>query len=191
GGQTMNPATEDILAAVQSVPAGTVFVLPNNKNIIMAAEQAQKIADRKVVVLPTRTIPQGITAMLSFDPDADADANSIAMMEAAGRVSTGLVTFAARNSDFDGHKIKKGDIMAMENGKIVNIGTDIAKMTYRLARSMVKKDTSFITLISGCDVSEEEAQRTCELVQAKVGDNVEVTLINGGQPVYYYMIGVE
>lgn len=113
------------------------------------------------------------------------------MMEAAGRVSTGLVTFAARNSDFDGHKIKKGDIMAMENGKIVNIGTDIAKMTYRLARSMVKKDTSFITLISGCDVSEEEAQRTCELVQAKVGDNVEVTLINGGQPVYYYMIGVE
>ena len=191
GGQTMNPSTEDIVAAVQSVPAKTVFVLPNNKNIIMAAEQAQKIADRKVVVLPTRTIPQGITAMLSFDPDADADANSIAMMEAAGRVSTGLVTFAARNSDFDGHKIKKGDIMAMENGKIVNIGTDIAKMTYRLARSMVKKDTSFITLISGCDVSEEEAQRTCELVQAKVGDNVEVTLINGGQPVYYYMIGVE
>ena len=173
------------------MPAGTVFVLPNNKNIIMAAEQAQKIADRKVVVLPTRTIPQGITAMLSFDPEADADANSIAMMEAAGRVSTGLVTFAARNSDFDGHKIKKGDIMAMENGKIVNTGTDITKMTYRLARSMVKKDSSFITLISGCDVSEEDAQRTCELVQSKVGDGIEVTLINGGQPVYYYMIGVE
>ena len=191
GGQTMNPSTEDILAAVQSVPAGTVFVLPNNKNIIMAAEQAQKIADRKVVVLPTRTIPQGITAMLNFDPDADADANSIAMMEAAGKVSTGLVTFAARNSDFDGHKIKKGDIMAMENGKIVNIGSDITKTTYRLARSMVKKDTSFITLISGCDVSEEDAQRTLELVQAKVGDGVEVTLINGGQPVYYYMISVE
>ena len=191
GGQTMNPSTQAILQEVNRTPSEVVFVLPNNKNIIMAAEQAQKIADRKVVVLPTRTIPQGITAMLSFDPDADADANSIAMMEAAGRVSTGLVTFAARNSDFDGHKIKKGDIMAMENGKIVNIGTDIAKMTYRLARSMVKKDTSFITLISGCDVSEEEAQRTCELVQAKVGDNVEVTLINGGQPVYYYMIGVE
>ena len=191
GGQTMNPSTEDIVAAVQSVPAKTVFVLPNNKNIIMAAEQAQKIADRKVVVLPTRTIPQGITAMLSFDPEADADANSIAMMEAAGRVSTGLVTFAARNSDFDGHKIKKGDIMAMENGKIVNTGTDITKMTYRLARSMVKKDSSFITLISGCDVSEEDAQRTCELVQSKVGDGIEVTLINGGQPVYYYMIGVE
>ena len=191
GGQTMNPSTEDIVAAVQSVPAKTVFVLPNNKNIIMAAEQAQKLADRRIVVLPTRTIPQGITAMLSFDPDATVDANTINMMDAAGQVSTGLVTFAARNSDFDGHKIKKGEIMAMENGKIVNIGTDITKTTYRLARSMVKKDTSFITLISGCDVSEEDAQRTLELVQAKVGDGIEVTLINGGQPVYYYMISVE
>lgn len=191
GGQTMNPSTEDIVAAVQSVPAKTVFVLPNNKNIIMAAEQAQKLADRRIVVLPTRTIPQGITAMLSFDPDATVDANTINMMDAAGHVSTGLVTFAARNSDFDGHKIKKGEIMAMENGKIVNIGTDITKTTYRLARSMVKKDTSFITLISGCDVSEEDAQRTLELVQAKVGDGIEVTLINGGQPVYYYMISVE
>ena len=191
GGQTMNPSTEDIVAAVQSVPAKTVFVLPNNKNIIMAAEQAQKLADRRIVVLPTRTIPQGITAMLSFDADATVDANTINMMEAASHVSTGLVTFAARNSDFDGHKIKKGEIMAMENGKIVNIGTDITKTTYRLARSMVKKDTSFITLISGCDVSEEDAQRTLELVQAKVGDGIEVTLINGGQPVYYYMISVE
>ena len=191
GGQTMNPSTEDIVAAVQSVPAKTVFVLPNNKNIIMAAEQAQKLADRRIVVLPTRTVPQGITAMLSFDPDATVDANTINMMDAAGQVSTGLVTFAARNSDFDGHKIKKGEIMAMENGKIVNIGTDITKTTYRLARSMVKKDTSFITLISGCDVSEEDAQRTLELVQAKVGDGIEVTLINGGQPVCYYMISVE
>ncbi len=191
GGQTMNPSTEDIVAAVQSVPAKTVFVLPNNKNIIMAAEQAQNIADRKIVVLPTRTIPQGITAMLSFDPSCTSDENAVTMMDAAGHVSTGLVTFAARNSDFDGHKIKKGDIMAMENGKIVNIGSDLTKTTYRLARSMVKKDTSFITVISGCDVSEEEAQRTADLVQAKVGSDIEVTLINGGQPVYYYMISVE
>lgn len=191
GGQTMNPSTEDIVAAVQSVPAKTVFVLPNNKNIILAAEMAQNLADRRIVVLPTRTVPQGITAMLSFDPDATVDANTINMMQAAEQVSTGLVTFAARNSDFDGHKIKKGEIMAMENGKIVNIGTDITKTTYRLARSMVKKDTSFITLISGCDVSEEDAQRTLELVQSKVDDHIEVTLINGGQPVYYYMISVE
>ena len=191
GGQTMNPATEDIVAAVQSVPAQTVFVLPNNKNIIMAAEMAQKIADRRIVVLPTRTIPQGITAMLNFDPEATVDANTINMMQAADKVSTGLVTFAARDSEFDGKKIKKGEIMALENGKIVNTGTDLTKVTYRLARSMAKRDTSFITVISGCDVSEEDAERTTELVRAKVGGDVEVTHISGGQPVYYYMISVE
>ena len=149
GGQTMNPATEDILAAIQSVPAKTVFVLPNNKNIIMAAEQAQKIADRRIVVLPTRTIPQGITAMLNFDPEAEVDANTIAMMQAADKVSTGLVTFAARDSEFDGKKIKKGEVMALENGKIVNTGSDLTKITYRLARSIAKskKDAQFITLI--------------------------------------------
>ncbi len=191
GGQTMNPSTEDIVSAVQSVPAKTVFVLPNNKNIIMAAEQAQKIADRKIVVLPTRTIPQGITAMLNFDPDSAADANTIAMMQAAEKVGTGLITFAARDSEFDGKKIKKGEIMALENGKIVATGTDISKMTYRLARSMKKKDTGFITLISGCDVSDADAERTTELVRSKCGGDVEVTHIRGGQPVYYYMIGVE
>lgn len=191
GGQTMNPSTADIVAAVQSVPAKTVFVLPNNKNIIMASEQAKKIADREIVVLPTRTVPQGITAMLNFDPEAATAQNTVAMMQAADNVSTGLVTFAARDSDFDGHKIKKGEILAMENGKLVNTGTDITKTAYRLARSMCKKDTSFITVISGCDVSEEEAQRTTELVQAKCPAGIEVTHINGGQPVYYYMISVE
>ena len=188
---TANTNDEVIAAASSLIADGVDAVFTPTDNIIMAAEQAQKLADRRIVVLPTRTVPQGITAMLSFDPDATVDANTINMMDAAGQVSTGLVTFAARNSDFDGHKIKKGEIMAMENGKIVNIGTDITKTTYRLARSMVKKDTSFITLISGCDVSEEDAQRTRELVQAKVGDGIEVTLINGGQPVYYYMISVE
>ena len=193
GGQTMNPSTEDILAAVQSVPAKTVFVLPNNKNIIMAAEQAQKIADRRIVVLPTRTIPQGITAMLNFDPEAEVDANTIAMMQAADKVSTGLVTFAARDSEFDGKKIKKGEVMALENGKIVNTGSDLTKITYRLARSIAKskKDAQFITLISGCDVSEEEAEHTADLIRSKVGGDVEVTCISGGQPVYYYMLGVE
>ena len=191
GGQTMNPATADILAAVQSVPAKTVFVLPNNKNIIMAAEQAQKLADRTVVVLPTRTIPQGITAMLNFDPEADAGANAVAMQQAADKVATGLVTFAARDSDFDGRKIKKGEILALENGKLVATGTDITKTTYRLARSMCKKDTSFITVISGCDVSEEDAARTAQLVQAKCPSGIEVTQLAGGQPVYYYIISVE
>ncbi len=191
GGQTMNPATEDIVSAVQSVPAQTVFVLPNNKNIIMAAEMAQKIADRRIVVLPTRTIPQGITAMLNFDPDATVDANTINMMQAAERVNTGLITFAARNSDFDGHKIIQGEILALENGKLVATGTDITKTTYRLARSMCKKDTSFVTIISGCDVNEEDAQRTAEMVQAKIPSGIEVNCLNGGQPVYYYIISVE
>lgn len=185
GGQTMNPSTADIVAAVQSVPAKTVFVLPNNKNIIMAAEQAQGIADRTIVVLSTRTIPQGITAMLNFDPDASEYENATNMMQAADKVATGLVTFAARDSDFDGRKIKKGEILALENGKLVATGTDVTKVTYRLARSMCKKDTNFITVISGCDVSEEDAARTTELVQAKCPAGIEVTHLNGGQPVYY------
>lgn len=191
GGQTMNPSTADIVAAVQSVPAKTVFVLPNNKNIIMAAEQAQGIADRTIVVLSTRTIPQGITAMLNFDPDASEYENATNMMQAADKVATGLVTFAARDSDFDGRKIKKGEILALENGKLVATGTDVTKVTYRLARSMCKKDTNFITVISGCDVSEEDAARTTELVQAKCPACIEVTHLNGGQPVYYYIISVE
>ena len=191
GGQTMNPSTADIVAAVQSVPAKTVFVLPNNKNIIMAAEQAQGIADRTIVVLSTRTIPQGITAMLNFDPDASEYENATNTMQAADKVATGLVTFAARDSDFDGRKIKKGEILALENGKLVATGTDVTKVTYRLARSMCKKDTNFITVISGCDVSEEDAARTTELVQAKCPAGIEVTHLNGGQPVYYYMISFE
>ena len=191
GGQTMNPSTADIVAAVQSVPAKTVFVLPNNKNIIMAAEQAQGIADRTIVVLSTRTIPQGITAMLNFDPDASEYENATNMMQAADKVATGLVTFAARDSDFDGRKIKKGEILALENGKLVATGTDVTKVTYRLARSMCKKDTNFFTVISGCDVSEEDAARTTELVQAKCPAGIEVTHLNGGQPVYYYIISVE
>ena len=181
----------EFLAAIQSVPAKTVLVLPNNKNIIMASEQAQKLADRKVIVLPTRTVPQGMTAMLNFDPDLKPEENAVAMMQAADRVSTGLITYAARDSEFDGKPIKKGEIMALENGKIVATGTDLVKMTYRLARSMKKKDTQFITVISGCDVSDEDAEKTTDLVRAKCGGSVEVSHISGGQPVYYYMISVE
>ena len=191
GGQTMNPATEDILAAVQSVPAKTVFVLPNNKNIIMAAEQAEKLADRQVVVLPTRTIPMGITAMLNFDPTASVEANTINMMKAADNVSTGLITYAARDSEYDGRRIRKGEIMSLENGKIVATSNDLTKAAYRLARSMCKKDSSFVTVISGCDVSDEDAECTTEMIKAKCPSHVEVSHIRGGQPVYYYMISVE
>lgn len=191
GGQTMNPSTEDILEAIHSVPAKTVFVLPNNKNIIMAAEMAVDIADRKVIVLPTRTIPQGISAMLSFDDAADAETNAVAMMQAADRVATGLVTFAARNSDFDGHKIKEGEILALENGKLSFTEKDLTKAAVKLARSMVKKDSSFVTVISGCDVNEEDAEKLTEQISAKMPSGVEVTRLNGGQPVYYYIISVE
>ena len=191
GGQTMNPSTEDIVSAVQSVPAKTVFVLPNNKNIIMAAEQAQKLADRQVVVLPTRTVPMGITALLNFDPSATVEANTINMMSAADKVSTGLITYAARDSEYDGKRIRKGEIMALENGKIVSTSSDITKATYRLARGMCKKDSSFVTIISGCDVSDEDAEKVTEIVKAKCPNHVEVSHIRGGQPVYYYMISVE
>lgn len=191
GGQTMNPSTEDIVEAAQSVPAKTVFILPNNKNIIMAAEQAGKLADRRLVVLPTRTVPQGMSAMLAFDPSADVESNTIEMGKMADQVDTGLVTFAARNSDFDGYKIHRGEILAMDNGKLASVGTDITKVTYRLARSMCKKGTNFVTLIYGSDVSEEDAAHTYEMVKAKIPSGIEVTLLNGGQPVYYYMISVE
>ena len=191
GGQTMNPSTEDILTEVNKTPAEVVFVLPNNKNIIMAAEQAQKLADRQVVVLPTRTVPMGITALLNFDPSANVETNTINMMAAADKVSTGLITYAARDSEFDGKRIKKGEIMALDNGKIVATSNDLIKATYRLARSMCKKDSSFVTIISGCDVSDEDAEKVTEIVKAKCPNHVEVSHIRGGQPVYYYMISVE
>ena len=191
GGQTMNPSTEDIVEAVRATPAKHVFVLPNNKNIIMAAEQAEKLADRRVVVLPTRTIPMGITAMLNFDPTASVETNTINMMKAADNVSTGLITYAARDSEYDGKRIRKGEIMSLENGKIVATSNDLTKAAYRLARSMCRKDSSFVTVISGCDVSDEDAERTTEIIKAKCPSHVEVSHIRGGQPVYYYMISVE
>ncbi|MBR2029060.1 MAG: DAK2 domain-containing protein [Oscillospiraceae bacterium] len=191
GGQTMNPSTDDILQAVQSVPAKTVFVLPNNKNIIMAAEQAASIADREVVVLPTRTIPQGITAMLNFDPESDVKQNTINMNIAAQAVQTGSVTFAARDSDFDGHKIKEGEILALENGKLSFTSGSIEKAAVKLARNMVKKDSNFITVIYGEGVSEDEAEAVCEGIRAKVNKGIEVSALKGDQPVYYYFISVE
>ena len=191
GGQTMNPSTEDILKAVHSVPAQTVFVLPNNKNIIMAAEQAVRLADRKVIVLPTRTIPQGITAMLNFDPEATAEDNAVTMDMAAQGVDTGSITFAARNSDFEGHKIKRGDILAMDNGKLSFVEKDVEKATIKLAKQMMKRDTSFVTIIYGEGITGEEAEKVREEVQKRAPKNAEVTVLEGNQPVYYYFISVE
>ena len=191
GGQTMNPSTEDILRAAQSIPAKTIFVLPNNKNIIMAAEQAAKLADREVIVLPTRTIPQGITAMLNYDPEASARDNAVTMNMAAEGVQTGSITFAARNSDFEGHKIKRGDILAMENGKLAFTEKSVEKAAVKLAKQMMKRDSSFITIIYGEGISAEEAEKVCEEVQKRAPKNAEVSVLEGNQPVYYYMISVE
>ena len=190
GGQTMNPSTDDILAAIMSCPAETVFVLPNNKNIIMAAEQAVRLADRRVCVLQTRTIPQGMSAMLAFDPDNDFNTNRLAMTEALENVSTGQITFAARDSDYEGHSIKKGEILCMDNGKLTYVEKDLAKAAFKLTKRLVKGDSSFVTVIYGADVTEETAEKLVSQIENKFG-NVDVNLINGGQPVYYYIISVE
>ncbi|MBR2489037.1 MAG: DAK2 domain-containing protein [Clostridia bacterium] len=191
GGQTMNPSTDDILKAIESTPAETVFVLPNNKNIIMAAEQTIPISTRKVIVLHTRTIPQGITAMLNFDPEADSEANAIEMQKAAEKIATGQITFAARDSEFDGHSIKKGELMALLGGKITFVDTDLEKTVMKLLKQMIKRDSQFVTVIYGEDVTEEQAAAIEAQIQEKYGSKTEITVINGGQPIYYYIISVE
>lgn len=191
GGQTMNPSTDDILKAIMATPAKTVFVLPNNKNIIMAAEQAIKLADRNVCVLQTRTIPQGIAAMLAYDESASLADNRINMTKAFERVSTGQITFAARDSDYEGHQIKKGEILALDNSKLSFTDKDVEKAAVKLTRRLVKGDTSYVTLIYGADVTDEQAEHVQALLSAKLNDKIEVMLVNGGQPVYYYIISVE
>ncbi len=191
GGQTMNPSTDDILKAVQATPASTVFVLPNNKNIIMAAEQCVPLADRNVVVLPTRTIPQGIAAMLAYDPDADNEINSIDMFRAAEKVATGQITYAARDSEFDNKRIKEGDILALNNGKLVFLDRNPVKAVVKLTRQMVTKETSFVTLIYGEGISDEQAEEARKILENKLGKNTEVMLVNGGQPVYYFIVSIE
>jgi len=197
GGQTMNPSTDDILSAIEATPAKVVYVLPNNKNIILAAEQAIPLADRTVHVLQTRTIPQGVSAMLSFDADLSVEENLLAMSKAADNVSTGQITFAARDSDYDGHSIKEGEILALDNGKLAFTDTDIRHAAVKLAKSMMNarrisgKEIAFITLMYGEGVSEAEAEEVRAAVQAKAGDNVDITVVNGGQPVYYYILSIE
>ncbi len=191
GGQTMNPSTDDILKAIEATPAETVFVLPNNKNIIMAAEQAIPISTRKVIVIHTRTIPQGIAAMLSFDPDNDNNANAIEMQKATERIATGQITFAARDADFDGFKIKQGEIMALLGGKVSFTETDLEKSVLKLLKKMVKSSSEFITVIHGEDVKPSQAQSIERQIKEKYGSKAEITFINGGQPIYYYILSVE
>lgn len=193
GGQTMNPSTDDILNAVMATPAKTVFVLPNNKNIIMAAEQSINLAEgREVRVLQTKTIPQGISAMLMFDETADANENQMAMMEAAENVETAQVTFAARDSEIEGVPIKQGEIMGLCNGKIKYTGNDIKDIAYKSAVKVFKKNqSSIITIIYGADATEADAEEVKNRLAEKYGDDVEISIVNGGQPIYYFIISVE
>ena len=192
GGQTMNPSTEDILEAALATPAKKVIVLPNNKNIILAAEQAISLAtDREIIVVPTKTIPQGLSAMLAFDPDADAETNREAMLSAIENVDTGLVTFAARDSEFGGHAIRRGDILGLANGKLDYIEKDPVTACVKVARSFVTKRTSFITLVYGEGITEAQAEEARRTLLGKLHSDVEITLVNGGQPVYYFIISVE
>lgn len=191
GGQTMNPSTEDILEAINATPARNIFVLPNNKNIIMAAEQAVKLTDRNVIVLQTRTIPQGITAMLAFDESSDFSTNGVNMTKALDNVGSGSITFAVRDSDFEGKQIKKGEILAMENGKLAFVEKDVTKALIKITKKLIRSGSSYITIIYGSDVTDETAQAAFEALRSKISDDIEIVLVNGGQPVYYYLISVE
>ena len=191
GGQTMNPSTDDILREIDATPAEVVFVLPNNKNIIMAAEQCVRLVEGKqVVVLPTKTIPQGISALMVMDPEAEVEDNRAAMAEAIGRVHTSEITYAARDSDFDGFAIKRGDYLALTEHQLFGTDRKLEKLLRRLAEAEAQQSAEFINIFYGEDVSEKEAQKALKLF-TECCPNAEITLLSGGQPVYYYMISAE
>ena len=191
GGQTMNPSTESILKEIRKVPARTVFVLPNNKNIIMAAQQCMGLTEKNVVVIPTASIPQGVSAMMAVDPDmSDADAIAKAMTDAAQNVSTAQITYAARNSDFDGFDIHEGDYLALLDGKLHGTDRDVSALLGGLADEAASRGAEFITVFYGEDVAEEDAHKACDIFTHKCPD-AEINLICGGQPVYYYIISIE
>ena len=190
GGQTMNPSTQDILEAVNTVPAETVFVLPNNKNIIMAAEQVDALTPKHVVVIPSKTVPQGVTAMLSFDPEAEEEANAAAMGEALATVDTMQITYAARNSDFDGYDIHEGDYLALYGSSLFGTSQDIRVLLRSLAEKVRDLGKEYVTIYYGADVSERHAQKAADIF-ADICPQADVNLLNGGQPVYYYLISAE
>ena len=191
GGQTMNPSTESILTEIEKIAAETVFVLPNNKNIVMAAQQCVGLSEKKVVVIPTATVPQGIGAMMAVDPDeTDEAAIEQAMNAAASAVTTAQITYAARNSEFDGFAIREGDYLALLEGKLFDTDTDLDAVLEKLAGEAKSRGAEFVNLFYGLDVSEEDAQKAGELF-GKLCPNAEVNVISGGQPVYYYIISME
>ena len=190
GGQTMNPSTQDILEAVNKVPAETVYVLPNNKNIIMAAEQVNELTPKHVVVIPSKTVPQGVTAMLSFNPEGEEAENVEAMTEALSTVDTMQITYAARNSDFDGYDIHEGDYLALYGSALFGTSRDIKVLLKALAKKVRDEGKEYITIYYGEDVQEKHAQKAADLF-AEICPDADVNLLRGGQPVYYYMISAE
>ena len=190
GGQTMNPSTQDILEAVNKVPAETVFVLPNNKNIIMAAQQVDALTPKKVIVIPSKTVPQGVTAMLNFNPEGTEEENVEAMNECLATVDTMQITYAARNSDFDGYDIHEGDYLALYGSALFGTSQDIKVLLKSLAQKVRDDGKEYITIYYGADVKEKHAQRTADLF-AEICPDADVNLLYGGQPVYYYMISAE
>ncbi len=191
GGQTMNPSTADILDAVEKVNAKTVFVLPNNKNIIMAANQARDLTtDKVVLVIPTKTIPQGITAAINFSAGSSADENEQAMIEAIGLVKTGEITYAVRDTNIDDHDIRKGDYMGIGDKKILSVGTDMNQVVVEMIGEMVDDSSELISLYFGADVTEEDANVLKDQIAEKFS-TLDVDIQNGGQPVYYYIVSVE
>lgn len=191
GGQTMNPSTESILEGVNKIPAETVFVLPNNGNIIMAAQQCAGLTEKQVVVIPTKTVPQGITAMMNVDFDApDAQAITDAMTDCLSSVTTAQITYAARDSDFDGFAIKEGDYLALEEGKLFGTDSSLDTLLHKLAEDAAGRESSFISLYFGEDVQEADAQKAGALFE-ELCPQAEVAVLSGGQPVYYYIISME
>ena len=191
GGQTMNPSTESILTEVERIAAETVFVLPNNKNIVMAAQQCAGLSEKKVIVIPTATVPQGISAMMAVDPD-ETDAATIeqAMNAAASAVTTAQITYAARNSEFDGFAIREGDYLALLEGKLFDTDTSIGAVLEKLAAEADSRGAEFVNLFYGSDVSEEDAQKAGEQF-GRLCPGAEINVVSGGQPVYYYIISME
>ena len=190
GGQTMNPSTEDILKQINRTPAEIVYVLPNNKNIIMAAEQTVPLTEKKVIVIPSKTVPQGITAMLNFDAEQDEDANTEAMTEALSGVTTMQVTYAARSSDFDGRDIHEGDYLGLCNGGLLDATPDLGQLLNAMAEKAAEDGSEFINIFYGADIAEEQAQEALDLFTRACPD-AEINLLSGGQPVYYYLISAE
>jgi len=190
GGQTMNPSTQDILEAVNKVPAETVFVLPNNKNIIMAAEQVDALTPKHLVVIPSKTVPQGVTAMLAFNPEGTVEENTEALTQALDNVDTMQITYAARNSDFDGYDIHEGDYLALYGSQLFGTSRDIRVLLKSLAEKVRDEGKEYITIYYGEDVKEKHAQKAADIF-ADICPDADVNLLNGGQPVYYYLISAE